>query len=46
MDCILGYIFPKQTFDEGLFVNFVINIEYNSLEGSFSSVKIRTPLIR
>ena len=40
---ILGKIFSKQTFDEGLFVNSVINIEYNSLEDSFSSLKIRAP---
>ena len=46
IEFILGKIFSKQTFDEGLFVNLVINIEYNSLDNSFSSIKSRTPLIR
>ena len=38
--------FSDQTLEEGLLVNLVINIEYNSLEDSFSTVKIRAPLIR
>ena len=38
--------FSEQTLEEGLLVNLVTNIEYNSLEDSFSTVKIRAPLIR